>query len=1157
MKYFKSKAIILLWILIILLDQNTNQAQSSIPDHTLLWRISGNGLKTNSYLFGTIHIKDKRVFNLNDSIVYAIQSCDVFAGELNMDSINTDLLKSLSTTNYKRVTLKEILDDKEIILLEKKSEKLLGKSLKDFNNLDARLVLFEFENDNYPKDMPYALDVFLYKIAKANNNTIGALEKLEDQMKLFTDIDTETMTKLFKSLINDTTNIDSMYEHLVDSYLSSNLDKMDKIFGQWSKEYQTFSDKLLKDRNYLMSDNIELMVKQHPTFFAVGSGHLIGLEGLIQLLRNKGFNVDPVFCNEYDLVKNYSLEKIEASWATYTPNDGGFIIKMPGEAIPHPNMQQIPGVKIESGIYADVMKDVFYAALKFIYPTKFDSVKIDSMFNAVKYNLETNGYQFNDDGKNIIVDNINGKEFIAQAQGYQITLKLFIRDKHFYMLQSIYEKESLTSRLEADKFFRSFHITPYTEVYVNKTWDYFVDDSCKFKIKFPGKPLKQSFNNIESENISKIFTAVEDSVENFYMLIFLQSNNSSFGINDKYYMKQIIQTYSNSVDNNIDIKPEVIVDDYSYVDFRISDNKYQHFGKLIIHANNIYYLLSSYDYTKTDSLKSIEYLSSFEVLPIINISWYNYLDSLNNYTINIPGKEFSKIDTLYDGSLLFEVYDKVNGLSYKLSKETFSDYYKADSTFFNSQLSYHDYKDLIVISDTSYTSNQLFTNEVIFRESDDYNFTKLKQILNGNVLYKLSVTAPTSILYDSLITEPFFSSFRVLNNNTNNLFADKTEIFFTDIISIDSIKVNNVLCNLGKFKINESHLNNVYNVLNSDSVYFKDDSVRACLLSLLEHLEDSTKEEYVINYYNKYNDKPIIQLAALEVLSGINTHSSISDFKKLIVNNTPRSNEIDYSLFNTYFDTLQNYRYYFPEVLQLLLYPEYQRSIYLLSYNAINNKLVEPDIFIPYQKIIIDQANNYFAKRRMAIYSDSSWYYSGTSEYLITILSQLDNKVAIEDLLTPLLADDEISIKVKALSCLIKIGSDIPDDTIYSYLKNIKTRNMFYEELQLLNITKVAPAELVTQELFAEGDLYCFLVDDYQQPDSLILIDTRVSDEGQYYLYKFQISENRNEVWYSGISGPYATDNSANYFRGFKTKSNYMLFHKKSIEEHWIELLKD
>lgn len=145
MKYFKSKAIILLWILIILLDQNTNQAQSSIPDHTLLWRISGNGLKTNSYLFGTIHIKDKRVFNLNDSIVYAIQSCDVFAGELNMDSINTDLLKSLSTTNYKRVTLREILDDKEIILLEKKSEKLLGKSLKDFNNLDARLVLLNLK----------------------------------------------------------------------------------------------------------------------------------------------------------------------------------------------------------------------------------------------------------------------------------------------------------------------------------------------------------------------------------------------------------------------------------------------------------------------------------------------------------------------------------------------------------------------------------------------------------------------------------------------------------------------------------------------------------------------------------------------------------------------------------------------------------------------------------------------------------------------------------------------------------------------------------------------------------------------------------------------------------------------------------------------------
>ena len=38
----------------------------------LLWEISGNGLKEKSYLFGTLHSNDKRIFDLSDSVYYAI-----------------------------------------------------------------------------------------------------------------------------------------------------------------------------------------------------------------------------------------------------------------------------------------------------------------------------------------------------------------------------------------------------------------------------------------------------------------------------------------------------------------------------------------------------------------------------------------------------------------------------------------------------------------------------------------------------------------------------------------------------------------------------------------------------------------------------------------------------------------------------------------------------------------------------------------------------------------------------------------------------------------------------------------------------------------------------------------------------------------------------
>lgn len=39
---------------------------------SLLWRISGKGLKEPSYLYGTMHISNKEVFRFGDSVYKAI-----------------------------------------------------------------------------------------------------------------------------------------------------------------------------------------------------------------------------------------------------------------------------------------------------------------------------------------------------------------------------------------------------------------------------------------------------------------------------------------------------------------------------------------------------------------------------------------------------------------------------------------------------------------------------------------------------------------------------------------------------------------------------------------------------------------------------------------------------------------------------------------------------------------------------------------------------------------------------------------------------------------------------------------------------------------------------------------------------------------------------
>lgn len=61
-------------------------AQSPTPN-SLLWRITGNGLKRPSYLYGTIHITDERVFQLGDSLYAAIENAEGLAIEVNPENI--------------------------------------------------------------------------------------------------------------------------------------------------------------------------------------------------------------------------------------------------------------------------------------------------------------------------------------------------------------------------------------------------------------------------------------------------------------------------------------------------------------------------------------------------------------------------------------------------------------------------------------------------------------------------------------------------------------------------------------------------------------------------------------------------------------------------------------------------------------------------------------------------------------------------------------------------------------------------------------------------------------------------------------------------------------------------------------------------------------
>ncbi len=61
-----------------------------------MWRISGQGLKQPSYLYGTMHLQDKRLFNFGDSLYRFLEKAEGFAMEIDFhDYLDTIMQRSI------------------------------------------------------------------------------------------------------------------------------------------------------------------------------------------------------------------------------------------------------------------------------------------------------------------------------------------------------------------------------------------------------------------------------------------------------------------------------------------------------------------------------------------------------------------------------------------------------------------------------------------------------------------------------------------------------------------------------------------------------------------------------------------------------------------------------------------------------------------------------------------------------------------------------------------------------------------------------------------------------------------------------------------------------------------------------------------------------
>ncbi len=261
------------------------------PGNSLLWKISGNGLEQPSHLYGTIHIQDKRVFGFGQTVEKILNNASIIAVEVELDKV--DYRTVMEATLMKDSILEQLLLPEEFELLEEKYKQLTGVSLRTAQRVKPFFLSANIIQSIVKKDSPVPLDLYFIQTGRKNNKEVVGLESLTEQIEMIDKLSYSQQAKMLLQSLTDTIDITRMFDSMIEAYLKMDGEKLLELTTDPSIP-EEFMKEILNGRNHIMVERLIPMLPKGNVFCAVGAAHLFGEEGIIGLLRKKGFTVEPV-----------------------------------------------------------------------------------------------------------------------------------------------------------------------------------------------------------------------------------------------------------------------------------------------------------------------------------------------------------------------------------------------------------------------------------------------------------------------------------------------------------------------------------------------------------------------------------------------------------------------------------------------------------------------------------------------------------------------------------------------------------------------------------------------------------------------------------------------------------------------------------------------
>ncbi len=1079
-----------------------------------------------SFLFGTMHVKDKRAFGFSDSVMLAIQSCPSFALEIHPDTLIKKMFMTVRERDSTR-SLKKMLSNAEY---EKLSKRFKEKNGFPMGNLDpARVESMMEPEKKRPDDKKSFVDAYLYGVARILNKNVYGLENASSQFEEYFG----TRSDQLKSRIANLADEDGEYdqdkldkrETLIDAYSKANLEHILTFLGD-----DQLNDDIIIARNKVMFNSMLTHMATAPIFSAVGVAHLPGDNGLISLLRKAGYTVTPVTANFTGLAAKYTPDVSKTQWQTYTDNEQGYSLDLPFAPMKTDALYDLNSI-----IYPDIANEVFFGAYSVKKGSATRPVTEEEIISKTVNNFKANDRNHILSRTAITVNGLKGTDITMKRDAELFRIRLITSNNTLYCLYAGNDLESVNSPY-ANRFFDSFKSFKVAEKPASN-WITFKNDTGAFTIHLPTQPKL-----IEKEAANPSGTKTGTFKINMYMAIdSLNMRNYLVRYNDypiQNYLADKDKAFT-SIINELKSKgkivqePQKIVKDgYEGRELKIIlGEKYNCIVQIFTRGNRFMMLLEQDLKEGSTEKPTDDFFDSFRFAPYQSAKLIPYtIDDGTFACMVFPEVKAVKdsVNTynsfLSDASTVY-LKNPLSGGSFNFEHAYISKYYRTknvDSLYKHMIKNFVGYQDTLLKTD-SINTNGISGKEFLTKKKDsDQQKRNRLYINNGDLLY-FSEHTSNEELFDQN-TNAFLNSLTKTHDTpTINLSSSKARLIVNDLSAADSITAKYARGALSYYDFKKDELPYLYDALQKT---FPDDTIsrgtRDKLISALAKVNDDKTIDKLQSLYKNTETPDILKAVILNTLPKVDKKAGYEAYLNLLTSSKALKTDELYQIFSPLNDSLDYVAANFDKIFSLLQYPEYRTNLLSVARSMVYE--TEKGKYTPLIKskfgVVTRYAqsdlDSFISKKDTAV----KWFSPGYS--YLGIMQDIKNQ-PITDSFTLKLIKNVEAYRSEAVNTRVANHLTVSQTLLNTLLDSIDTR---YNLMQILSKEKQldrVPLKYKKQDEFAKLCMYQSIVadEDDSSPKNLALLG-KIMDKGSlYYVFKYQSTYGEEGVDYIGISGPY------------------------------------